>query len=100
MSGLKFTILFGFDVIPETMHVELSAEIQMITNSKCIVTNIHRVNIAETPLLPALSLEQEDGKWLHEGRLSRISSAIGEQVENYLKTNVLNNGIITAEPKK
>jgi hypothetical protein len=94
MIGLNFTIQFNFEVIPDSMRLELCARVEMITNNKFIVTDIRRANTAETPLLPPMTLLQTEGGWMHENRpeRSRIGSAIGDQIEKYLaqlaKTNL------------
>jgi hypothetical protein len=83
MAQLFFTISFLYDIIPESLQVRLSAEIETVTENTYIVRNIRRIHTEESPLLPELKLLNERGKWvLHEGgKESNISKAVGDAIE-------------------
>jgi len=83
MEQLFFTISFLYDLVPESLQVRLTAEIEMINENTCIVRDIRRIHMEESPLLPELKLINNYGKWVHsEGsRESNISKAVGEAID-------------------
>ena len=86
MDQLVFTISFVYEIVPESLQVDLSAEIEMTTYDSCVVRDLRRVNSSETPLLPTMKLEKSDGRWVHSdrGKESNISRTIGEAISRYL----------------
>jgi len=87
MDQLFFTISFIYEIIPESLQVHLSAEIEMTTIDTCSVRNIRRIDTNESPLLPILKLKNIDGKWIHSdsGKESNISKAVGAAIDRHLK---------------
>ena len=87
MDQLFFTISFVYEILPESLQVHLSAEIEMLTNDTCIVRNIRRIDSNESSLLPVLKLKNIDGRWSHSdiNKESSISRKIGEGIDEYLK---------------
>ena len=69
------------------MQVDLCAAIEMIDKDNCIVRNIRRNDIDESPLLPTISFRKTGGKWVHSttGKESDIGTAIGEAIDKHLK---------------
>ncbi|HEY6902567.1 MAG TPA: hypothetical protein VI233_18040 [Puia sp.] len=86
MDQSRFTISFIYEIIPESLHVRLCAEIEMITNESCLVRNIRRTDTNESPLLPELKLTKKEGRWIHDegNKESNISKAIGEAINQHL----------------
>jgi hypothetical protein len=86
MAQLVFTILFVYEMLPGTLQVDLSAEIEMISYECCLVRDIRRVHSNESPLLPELRLEKRNGRWVHSdsGKESNISRTIGEAIARHL----------------
>ena len=82
-----FTISFTYQVKPQSLEVDLCAEIEMIDNVTCLVHNIRRVNINESSLLPILKLKNVGGSWIHTDteKGSNISKTIGEAIEAHFK---------------
>ena len=87
MDQLFFTISFIYEIIPESLQVQLSAEIEMTTDDTCLARNIRRINTNESSLLPVLKLKNMDGKWVHSdsGKESNISRVIGEAIDRHLQ---------------
>lgn len=87
MDQLFFTISFIYEILPTSLQVHLCAEIELIDKTTCIVRNIRRIDIDESPLLPLLHLKKNDSTWLHNdsNKESNISQAIGAAVDKYLK---------------
>ncbi len=87
MDKLFFTISFIYEIIPKSLQVDLTAEIEMSTRHACLVRSIRRINSTESSLLPPLNLTNVEGKWLHTdtGKDSKIATAIGESIDLYLK---------------
>jgi len=87
MDQLFFTISFVYEIVPESMQVHLTAEIEMITHDTCFVRNIRRLNSTESSLLPVLKLKNMDGKWVHSdiSKESNIGRTIGECIDRHLQ---------------
>lgn len=86
MDSLVFTISFTYEILPDTLQVDLSAGIEMIGYDRCVVRDIRRINSNESPLLPQMKLEKRDGRWVHvdNGKESNISRTIGEAIVRHL----------------
>ena len=86
MDKLVFQILFEYEVIPNSIQVELCAEIEMVVRYRVIVKSIKRPGSAESSLLPELHLTKVEGKWRHSdnSKESNISRVIGESIDSYL----------------
>jgi len=86
MGQLVFMISFVYEILPNTLQVELSAEVEMVSYDCCLVRGIRRVGSNESPLLPVLKLEKRDGRWVHSdsGKESNISRTIGESIIRHL----------------
>src|SRR5262245_5231850 len=87
MDQLFFTISFVYEIIPESLQIHLSAEIEMTTNDACIVRNIRRIGSNESSLLPVLKLKNIEGTWAHSdiSKESNISRKIGECIDRHLQ---------------
>jgi len=87
MDQLLFTISFVYEILPESLQIHLSAEIEMITDDTCFVRNIRRMNSNESSLLPVLKLKKIDGRWVHSdiSKESDIGKTIGEGIDRYLR---------------
>jgi hypothetical protein len=72
--------------MPGALTVHLSAEIEMISGSTFLVSNIRRMASDESPLLPELKLIKDNGKWEHSetGKESNISKALGVAIDRHL----------------
>lgn len=83
MEPSFFTISFLYEIVPDSLQVHLSAEIEMITDDICFARNIRRVGTDESPLLPELKLIKKNDRWVHseEAKESNISKAIGEAID-------------------
>jgi hypothetical protein len=83
MEQSFFTISFLYDIIPGTLQVHLSAEIEMTAQNTCIVRNIRRFHTDESPLLPELKLINIGGKWVHTegGKETNISKEVGAAID-------------------
>ena len=81
-----FKIFFAYELIPDSVQINLSADIEMVTGDLCLVHNVQRVNTNESSLLPLLELKRNNGTWVHadSGRESDISKAIGEGIVRHL----------------
>ncbi len=87
MDQLCFTISFKYEIIPASLHVPLSADIEMIGSDTCLVQNIRRVNMQESSLLPVLKLKRSGDYWVHmdSEKESNISKVVGEAIDLYLE---------------
>ena len=87
MDQSHFTISFIYEIIPKSLQVHLTAEIEMIANDTCFVRNIRRVNTSESSLLPLLKLVKKNARWVHsnDDKESNISVLIGEAVDRHFK---------------
>jgi hypothetical protein len=86
MDQLVFTISFTYEILPESLQVDLSAEIEMMAYDCCLVRGIRRVHSNESPLLPEMKLLKSNGRWIHSdnGSESNISRTIGEAISRHL----------------
>ncbi|WP_431209582.1 hypothetical protein ACQ86N_25960 [Puia sp. P3] len=86
MAQLVFTILFVYEILPDSLQVDLSAEIEMMAYDCCLVRGIRRVGSQESPLLPEMALVKSNGRWIHRdnGSESNISRTIGEAISRHL----------------
>lgn len=82
-----FTISFTYQVKPQSLQVDLCAEVEMIDNSTCLVHGVRRIDVSETSLLPMLKLKKVGGVWIHSDteKESNISNKIGEAIDVHLK---------------
>jgi hypothetical protein len=86
MNKLIFKISFVYEIIPNSVLVDLSAEIEMIAGHIAIVRTIKRINSSESSLLPEFNLIKTDDKWTHAdtGKESNIGTVIGKTIDRYL----------------
>jgi hypothetical protein len=86
MAQLVFTISFVYEILPDSLQVDLSAEVEMIGYDCCLVREIRRINSNESPLLPEMKLEKNNGRWIHSagGSESNISRTVGEAISRHL----------------
>jgi hypothetical protein len=86
MDQLVFTISFVYEILPGTLQVDLNAGIEMVGYDCCLVRNIRRVHSNESPLLPEMRLEKNNGRWVHSdsGKESNISRTIGEAIIRHM----------------
>jgi hypothetical protein len=86
MDQLVFTISFVYEILPDALQVDLSAEIEMVGYDCCLVREIRRINSNESPLLPEMKLQKNLGRWIHSasGNESNISRTIGEAISRHL----------------
>ena len=86
MDQLFFTISFVYEILPGSLQVDLCADIEMTGTDTCIVRNIQRINVNESPLLPVIKLINRGGRLIHsEGtKDSNISRVVGESIDKYM----------------
>lgn len=87
MDKLFFIISFIYDIIPDSLQVDLMAEIEMTSRHTCLVRSIRRINSNESSLLPPMDLRNDGDEWVHAdtGKKSNIATAIGKAIDLYLR---------------
>jgi hypothetical protein len=83
------TIEFRYEIRPDSISIDLIADVESLKDGGYLVKNVRKCREAIKSLIPAFVLQQVNGVWAHKdsGKESNLSHAVGKVIDQLKKEN-------------
>ncbi len=83
------TIEFRYEIRPDSISIDLIADVESLKDGGCLVKNIRKRRETIESLIPVFILQKSNGIWAHKdsGKESNLSDAVGKAIDQQKKEN-------------